>query len=47
LSFAAPVAADSLENAVAAYRSADYATALRVYRSLAEQDLAVANSILN
>jgi uncharacterized protein len=42
LSFAAPVAAASLEDAVAAYRSADYATALRVYRSLAEQGLAVA-----
>src|SRR5258705_8024788 len=42
LSFAAPVAADSLEEAVAAYRSTDYATALRVYRSLAEQGLAVA-----
>jgi uncharacterized protein len=42
LSFAAPVAADSLEQAVAAYRLADYATALRVYHSLAEQGLAVA-----
>ena len=42
LSFSAPVPADSLEEAVAAYPSADYATALRVYRSLAEQGLAVA-----
>src|SRR5258705_10305416 len=42
LSFSAPVPADLLEEAVAAYRSADYATALRVYRSLAEQGLAVA-----
>jgi TPR repeat protein len=42
LSFAAPVAAESLEQAVAAYRLADYATALRVYHSLAEQGLAVA-----
>lgn len=42
LSFVAPVAAESLEDAVAAYRSADYATALRVYSLLAEQGLAVA-----
>jgi TPR repeat protein len=42
LSFAAPVAADSIEDAVAAYRSANYATALRVYHSLAEQGSAVA-----
>jgi len=42
LGFSAPVAAESLEDAVAAYRSADYATALRLYRPLAEQGLAVA-----
>ena len=36
------MAADSLEEAVTAYRSTDYATAFRVYRSLAEQGLAVA-----
>jgi TPR repeat protein len=42
LSVAAPVAAESLEDAVAAYRRADYATALRLYRPLADQGLAVA-----
>ena len=42
LGFAAPAAAESLEEAVLAYRRADYATALRHYRLLAEQGLAVA-----
>jgi TPR repeat protein len=41
LSTAAPVAAESLEDAVAAYRRGDYATALRLYRPLADQGLAV------
>ena len=42
LSTGAPVNAASLEDAVAAYRSADYTTAFQVYRSLADQGLAVA-----
>jgi TPR repeat protein len=42
LSFVASLAADSLEDAVAAYRRADYATALRLYGSLAHQGLDVA-----
>ncbi len=42
LGFAAPAAAESLEEAAIAYRRADYATALRHYRPLAEQGLAVA-----
>lgn len=37
LSFAAPVAAGQLEDAAAAYDKGDYATALRLYRSLADQ----------
>jgi uncharacterized protein len=37
-----PAAAESLEDAVAAYRRADYATALRLYRPLADQGFAVA-----
>jgi TPR repeat protein len=41
-SVAAAMAADTLEDAVAAYRRADYATALRVYRSMADQGLAIA-----
>ena len=42
LSVVGLLAADSLEDAVAAYRRADYATALRLYRPLADQGLAVA-----
>jgi len=42
LSLAAPAPAASLEDAVAAYRKGDYANALQLYRSLAEQGLAVA-----
>ncbi len=42
LGVAAPVAAESLEGAVAAYRRADYATALRLYRPMAEEGLAIA-----
>jgi TPR repeat protein len=42
LSLIAPASADSLEDAMAAYRRADYANALRLYRSLADQGLAVA-----
>jgi uncharacterized protein len=38
----ASLAGDSLEDAVFAYRRADYATALRVYRSLADHGLAIA-----
>ena len=41
-SFVVPVAADSLEDAVAAYRRADYPAAMRLYRPFAEQGLAVA-----
>ena len=37
LSFATPVAAGPLEDAVAAYNSGDYATALRLYRPLADK----------
>src|SRR5260370_14376341 len=40
-SFAASSAAYSLEDAVAAYGRADYATALRIYRSMADQGLAI------
>src|SRR4051812_48536291 len=42
LNLTTPAPADSLEDAVAAYRRADYANALRLYRPLAEQGLAVA-----
>jgi len=42
LNLTTPAPADSLENAVEAYRRADYATALRLYRPLAEQGLAIA-----
>jgi|SRR5260370_20383661 len=42
LSVATAMAADTLEDAVAAYRKADYATALRIYRSMADQGLAIA-----
>jgi len=42
LSLAAPVMAAGLEDAVAAYRRADYAKAFQVYHSLADQGLAVA-----
>ena len=40
--FVAPAVADSLEEGVAAYRIADYTTALRLYRALADQGLDVA-----
>jgi uncharacterized protein len=42
LSVAAAMAADTLEDAVAAYRKANYATALRIYRSMADRGLAIA-----
>jgi uncharacterized protein len=42
LSVVVPVMAASLEDAVLAYRRADYATAFQVYRFLADQGLAVA-----
>jgi TPR repeat protein len=42
VSVTTPAAAESLEDAVAAYRRADYATALRLYRPLAEEGLAIA-----
>jgi uncharacterized protein len=42
LTTVASMAADTLEEAVAAYRKADYTTALRIYRSMADQGLAVA-----
>src|SRR5260370_37796283 len=42
LSLVASLAADSFEDAVAAYRTADYAAALRTYRSMADQGLAIA-----
>jgi TPR repeat protein len=42
LSVASSIAADSLEDAVVAYRRADYATAFRIYRSMADQGLAIA-----
>ncbi len=37
LSFAAPVVAGQFEDATAAYQSGDYATALRLFRPLADQ----------
>lgn len=37
LSFAAPMAAGPFEDAGAAYDRADYATALRLYRAMADQ----------
>lgn len=42
LSIVAPVMAASLEDAVAAYRRADYATAFQVYHALADQGFALA-----
>ena len=42
LGAAAAMAADTLEDAVAAYRTANYATALRIYRSMADRGLAIA-----
>ena len=42
VSVTTPAAAESLEDAVAAYRRADYATALKLYRPLAVQGFAVA-----
>ena len=41
LSIVAPVMAASLEDAVAAYRKADYATAFQVYHVLADQGLSL------
>jgi ABC-type phosphate transport system permease subunit len=41
LGVAAAMAADTLEDAAAAYRKANYATALRIYRSMADQGLAI------
>ena len=46
LSFAAPVAAGPLEDAVAAYDRGDYAIALRLIRALAEQGDAIAQNNL-
>ena len=46
LSLAAPVAAGPLEDAEAAYRRGDYATALRIFRPLANQGVAGAQAIL-
>jgi TPR repeat protein len=42
LTTVASMAADTLEDAVTAYRKANYATALRIYRSMADQGLAIA-----
>ncbi|HKH01641.1 MAG TPA: tetratricopeptide repeat protein [Bradyrhizobium sp.] len=42
LNLTTPAPADSLADAVAAYRRADYASALRLYHPLAEQGLAIA-----
>ena len=46
LSFAAPVAAGPLEDAIAAHNRRDYATALQLYRPLAEQGNAIAQTNL-
>jgi uncharacterized protein len=46
LSFAAPVAAGPFEDALAAYDKGDFATALRLWRPLADQGLAPAQSNL-
>lgn len=46
LTFAAPVAAGPLEDAIAADNRRDYATALRLYRPLAEQGNATAQNNL-
>jgi len=46
LSFAAPVAAGTLEDGVAANDSGDYATALRLWRPLADQGTAAAQNSL-
>ncbi len=46
LSLAAPVAAGQLEDATAAYQRRDYATALRLYRPLADQGDARAQTML-
>ena len=46
LSLAAPVGAGPLEDAVAAYKRGDYATAVRLFRPLAEQGLAQAQNNL-
>src|SRR5262249_57376614 len=45
-SFAAPVAADPFEDAVAAYGKGDFATALQLFRPLADQGMARARAIL-
>ena len=46
IAIAAPVAAGPLEDAVAAYARSDYATALRIFRPLANQGNAVGQYIL-
>ena len=46
LSLAAPVAAGPFENGVAAYKRGDYATALRLWRPLADQGDAVVQKSL-
>ncbi len=46
LSFAAPVAAGQLEDAVAAYARGDYATAVRLLRTLADQGQVDAQTML-
>ena len=46
LSFVAPVAAGPLEDAIGAHNRHDYATAQRLYRPLAEQGNAIAQTNL-
>jgi TPR repeat protein len=46
MSFAAPVAAGPFEDAVVALKSGDYATAYRLFRSLADHGVAAAQGIL-
>src|SRR6266852_2147310 len=46
LSLAVPVAAGPFEDGVAAYKRGDYATALRLWRPLAEQGAADAQFVL-
>jgi len=45
-SFSASVTAGPMEDAITAYRKADYATALRLWRQQADQGLALAQSYL-
>ncbi|MGB6810571.1 MAG: tetratricopeptide repeat protein, partial [Pseudolabrys sp.] len=45
-SFAAPVAAEPIDDAAAAYGKGDYATALQLFRPLADQGMARAQAIL-